>query len=323
MNAPALKLPPRRIGRQLPIEKWDTRETTLECGAAVLHLRSFNRKLGPVEMVETHTRPRPVAMPPYVASTYLPIRQTCPSSCAFKGAGCYASEGWTRFQVERLEKAAVDARLDADGVIRCEADLIARTPRLVGRDRMAGRDLRLHISGDVSTPAQAEELAAAAKTWREDGGGSIWTYTHAWRDVDRAAWGPAISVLASIERADEADAALRRGYAPAIVVDEFPIRLNRGWSERDAVMTPAGEERGGDRDEKPPSKAPPPKKKRARKANGSGHAMKGASGPIEADGAVSTGTFADMICSVLETVGYRARWVASTPKGHVFIVEEG
>lgn len=208
--------------RAIPIEGWKTREHTLACGAAVLHLRSFNRKLGPVELVETDGRARPVSMPPYVASTYLPIRHTCPSSCSFKGNGCYATSGFTKFQIDRIEKAADDWKLSADDVIGCEADLLERTPALVGRKLIAGRDLRLHISGDVTTARQAEVLGAAAASWRRDGGGSVWTYTHAWRDVDRAAWGPAISVLASIESADEADAALRQGYAPAIVVDEFP-----------------------------------------------------------------------------------------------------
>ena len=44
-------------------------------------------------------------------------------------------------------------------------------------------------------------------------------YTHAWRDVDRSSWGPAVSVLASVEKPTDIPLARAHGYAPAIVVE--------------------------------------------------------------------------------------------------------
>jgi len=58
--------------------------------------------------------------------------------------------------------------------------------------------------------------------WRARGGGSPWSYTHTWRTIDRAAWGPAISVLASVERPEDIEVARAAGYAAAITVEEFP-----------------------------------------------------------------------------------------------------
>lgn len=53
------------------------------------------------------------------------------------------------------------------------------------------------------------------------GGGSVWTYTHRWVDIDRDAWGSSISVLASVENIEFAHHARKLGYAPALVVDKF------------------------------------------------------------------------------------------------------
>lgn len=84
-----------------------------------------------------------------------------------------------------------------------------------------GRDLRLHVVGDCPTNGAAKIVAAAAARYVARGGGSVWTYTHAWRKVHRASWG-SVSVLASCENLDQAREATARGYAVAMVVESHP-----------------------------------------------------------------------------------------------------
>jgi hypothetical protein len=52
-------------------------------------------------------------------------------------------------------------------------------------------------------------------------GSQTWSYTHAWRTVDRAAWN-GMSVLASVESPRQAIEALDRGWGSAMVVAENP-----------------------------------------------------------------------------------------------------
>ena len=108
-----------------------------------------------------------------------------------------------------------------------------------------GRDLRLHIGGDASSEKAAQRLAWAVETWRYRGGGAAWTFTHRWREIHPGAWGE-ISALASVESAEEAEEARRRGYVPAIVVERFPSRRAfRIRGMRDDVIPCPNETSGG------------------------------------------------------------------------------
>lgn len=147
-----------------------------------------------------------------VAATYAPIRQTCPDSCPLRESGCYARSGNVGFQVNRLER--LTGGMGGDLVAILEADEIRDAGQRLRRRGMR-RDLRLHVSGDATTPFRAKTISDACRQWP----GRVWSYTHAWRDVPRASWG-AVSVLASVECLDDAKAALRAGYAPAIVVSK-------------------------------------------------------------------------------------------------------
>ena len=49
----------------------------------------------------------------------------------------------------------------------------------------------------------------------------MWSFTHRWTEVPRSAFG-SISVLASVERAEDIEQARQHGYAAAIVVERFP-----------------------------------------------------------------------------------------------------
>lgn len=204
-----------------------------EAPAALLYPVTANRKLAPVEMVPNDTdRLRPVPVGPFVASTYVSLKATCPSSCPFRENGCYVTSGFYAPVAQQLDAAAEN--LQPSEVIEQEAHAIEQFARIRkrgagrvgipadgGKNGDAGRDLRLHVGGDVPDEAGARRLAKSATIWRIYGGGRVWTYTHRWRKVRAEAWGE-ISALASVETAKEAREAHAKGYAAAIVVSEFP-----------------------------------------------------------------------------------------------------
>ena len=204
---------------------YDTGEQTAD---AVLFIqKSADRKLSPVELVPAPTTTRgkrPMPRAPFCSSTYVSIAATCPESCEFKGKGCYVTEGFTGATSRRLDAAALG--LSADDVTALEAEAIHRSfahRRRIPQDgARGGRDLRLHVGGDVGSALGASMLAGAAMGWRMRGGGSVWTYTHAWRIVPREAWGPAVSVLASCETLEDTRLARAAGYAPALTLSRFP-----------------------------------------------------------------------------------------------------
>lgn len=185
---------------------------------------SANRKLGPVTVIGKRGSNFHVmkARAPFVSSTFVSIAATCPDTCAFKRSGCFADAGFTRILSKRLDEAAAgqtEIQVIAD---ECRAILRSFRGSVIPQDgARGGRDLRLHVGGDVRSTQAAELLARAARDWRRRGGGAVWTFTHSWQQIPRSAFGP-ISVLASIESPAQAAAALAQGYAPVIVVDQFP-----------------------------------------------------------------------------------------------------
>lgn len=188
-----------------------------------VQLRSANSKLAPTRVeIAKSGRERFIPIGPFVASTYASIRATCPDSCGFKIKGCFAKAGATHLTMKGLDRAAQG--MTALEVTLAEAAAIdAMCKRGVPQDgAKGGRDLRLHVGGEVSCSAGARALAGAARRWRERGGGRVWTFTHRWRTIPRAAWGDSISVLASCEKYEDLEHATRRGYAASIVVPEFP-----------------------------------------------------------------------------------------------------
>lgn len=188
-----------------------------------LQRATANPKLAPQRavVVPSNGRTRFEPTGPYVASTYVSIAATCPDSCAFKGNGCYASAGASHLTMRRLNDAA--RGWPALEVTLAEARAIDGVfVRGVPQDgALGGRDLRLHVGGEVSCTTGARALADAARRWLERGGGQVWTYTHRWREIPREAWGP-ISVLASCETGADLDEAAACGYPGAITVPRFP-----------------------------------------------------------------------------------------------------
>lgn len=189
---------------------------------------TVNRKLAPIDLQPTKQRPRPVPRGPFVASTASSIQATCPEACIFKRRrgvrhGCYSDSGFTRIAGAKMDEAGGYVR--ADEVAVAEAGAIDRAfkgGRIPQDSARGGRDLRLHVGGDVRTTRSATVLGEAATRWVARGGGTVWTYTHAWRTVPRSAWGSSIQVIASVERAEEIDEARRLGYPAAIVLEALP-----------------------------------------------------------------------------------------------------
>ena len=154
-----------------------------------------------------------------VVATYAPFA-SCPTSCAFhptKEGGCYANQGAIArpnvageldHKVERMGASLSD-------IARQEANAI---DNIYQRDAK-GYPMRLHVKGDAKTVEYANILGEASARYRARNGGPVWAYTHAWRDVPRAAWGPAVSVLESLETDSQALEARARGYAPALVIE--------------------------------------------------------------------------------------------------------
>jgi hypothetical protein len=180
---------------------------------ATLALRSGNRKTGEC------------------AVTYASIASTCPP-CTFKdGGGCYAQGGRVAITVRMLD----DHGATAIQAARAEASLIREN----AAKAVNGHPLRLHASGDCRTNATARIVSDACAEWP----GPVWCYTHAWRTVDRKAWGN-VSVLASIESAEDGRKAIARGYAPALVVHEHP-QDGRAFKRAGVTWIPCPEQTRG------------------------------------------------------------------------------
>jgi len=167
------------------------------------------------------------------SATYV-AQGSCPTTCAFLGAGCYAESGKSGIATRQLARAAAGATPAA--LARAEAAAI---------DTLSGRrPLRLHVVGDCATTAAARTVAAAAERYTARAGAPVWTYTHAWRKVSRASWGP-VAVRASVERLEDIPIARARGYAAAIVVDAHPAD-GRAWTAPDGTrVIPCAEQTRG------------------------------------------------------------------------------
>lgn len=139
---------------------------------------------------------------------------SCPSTCPFLNAGCYAEGATLGVLTRRLNRGSAGA--STFDIASSEAAAIDEL-----EPAFQGQPMRLHSVGDCSTDMAAQMIGHAARRWLERGGGVVWTYTHAWREVARRSW-KSISVLASCETPADVKLARLRGYATAIVVERFP-----------------------------------------------------------------------------------------------------
>jgi hypothetical protein len=142
--------------------------------------------------------------------------------------------------------AMVVRRLDAKGMTALEAARAeaAAIDAAWGGKSVPNVALRVHVSGDAATEEAAREIAAAVRRRSRRGGGSAWTYTHAWMHVPRSAW-DGVSVLASVDSLADVDAARAQGYAPALVVAEHPADGRAYRDEAGRTWIPCPEQTRG------------------------------------------------------------------------------
>ena len=144
-----------------------------------------------------------------IATTHA-SRHTCSDHCPLKNSGCcYTERPPQLFVLKTL--TAHQARLKENHLktARREAALIDKLNRET--------DLRIHTVGDCKSEAAAKLVATAAEGFMKRTGGKAYTYTHAWRDIPRKAWG-SVSVLASCETMNDVHHAVARGYVAALIV---------------------------------------------------------------------------------------------------------
>jgi hypothetical protein len=205
--------------------------------------KSCDRKLAPQRQVRVGKWRRNEPLGPFVSSTYVSIAATCPDTCSYKGNGCYVQSGPASRWAQKLDREAVGS--SPDRVSITEAGVLSKAfPRGIPRDgARGGRDLRLHVGGDVSGRVGAWWLGIAASHWVARGGGAVWTYTHRWSSIERDAWGRSISVLASVDSLSEIADAHARGYAVAVTISSFPDG-HRQWRVGDFRLVPCPAEAG-------------------------------------------------------------------------------
>jgi hypothetical protein len=145
-----------------------------------------------------------------VSATYS-AQESCPDDCPWQGSGCYAETGHVGIHTARLNRTARETGATHLDVAISEAAAIGR---LTGRF-----PLRLHIVGDCRDNESAGIVAGASARYQSLHGQPVWSYTHAWRVVDRSTWG-IVSILASCDAPDQLADAHARGYATALVVPD-------------------------------------------------------------------------------------------------------
>jgi hypothetical protein len=158
---------------------------------------------------------------------------SCPP-CPFRENGCYAEGGPQGIQTRELNKFAYGMGLTPQDVAVQEAEAIRNLPG-------DGLPLRIHVVGDCASDEAARTVSDAVRDFQANGGGDAWTYTHAWRDVDRASWGT-VSVLASCETPAAAREAMDKGYPVALVVGSVPSR--KAFKIDELTVIPCPQEMG-------------------------------------------------------------------------------
>ena len=190
------------------------------------------------KFVEDSANSKIASKPHKVSTTYVSIKASCPSTCALRDNGCYAQSGPIAIQLKKLDENS--KRFNPDRAAVQEARLIEASFNggpIPQDGAKGGRDLRLHGFGDARTKRAAKRLGKAAINWANRGGGSVWTYTHAWKNVPRSMWGDKVSVRASVDKMEDISKAQQMGYAPAIVVPQFKNGA-KVWEENGVKFIP-------------------------------------------------------------------------------------
>jgi len=143
-----------------------------------------------------------------VSATYA-SQSSCDSKCPFYHNGCYAEAGPAGIHTRKVSSSHIT---DPVEIAKAEAEAIRG---------LSGRfDLRIHVVGDCNNDESADIVSKAMAEHKEKHNCEAWTYTHAWRTVQKQSWNNQ-NVLASIETFQDIVSARSRGYVAAIVVAKF------------------------------------------------------------------------------------------------------
>lgn len=148
-----------------------------------------------------------------IDATYASIKSSCSNACPWFDSGCYAQSGKVSIVLSRLNNETTSLQVAKD-----EAKAIDES--WGGGKVPKEQVLRLHIAGDCQTNVDAKTLAKSVSSWIKRGGSKAYSYTHSWRKIKKESWGK-ISILASVESFSDAAKALKKNYAPAIIVSKF------------------------------------------------------------------------------------------------------
>lgn len=148
-----------------------------------------------------------------IDATYASIKSSCSDICPWFNNGCYAQSGKVAIILSRLNNDTTSLQVAKD-----EAKAIDES--WGGGKIPSNQILRLHVSGDCQTNLDAKTLAESVSSWIKRGGDKAYSYTHSWRKIKKESWGK-ISILASVESYIDAAKALKKNYAPAIIVPKF------------------------------------------------------------------------------------------------------
>lgn len=149
-------------------------------------------------------------------ATYLPPEHTCDlTACRFAGSGCFAEYYMVAKNVRDAQETATLDPSNHLAYAYAEKHVLDRLT--------TGLPLRGRVSGDSKDEHAASVWGAAAEAWVTRNLAPSWTYTHAWRTIDRAAWGRT-AVHASCETPEDIAHATEIGYSVALVSADFPSR---------------------------------------------------------------------------------------------------
>ena len=198
------------------------KSTTGPLGVGKCTYDSENSKVG----ISTCTYATQASCPNGRNSSYL---------CPLLGEGCYAEDpkGYTKFTTNELNRHAGFSNKDPvgsspivtpDQVAADEAFALRDVYDRIWKKKSSKQPMRVHVVGDCVTSKSAGLVSDAAEPFAFTlpyGAKSVWAYTHAWRDVSRGSWSSRLSVLASVDTIEDLEAATRRGWACAMVIQRF------------------------------------------------------------------------------------------------------
>lgn len=150
---------------------------------------SANRKTGPIPVTMT-------------------TRDSCPASCTFRGAGCYAEHGPIAWQWKALDR----------GRNALDLDMLCRSIRAIP----GGMLWRHNVAGDLPGPGENIDRAALAAIARANRGRRGFTYTHKHTTADnlttiKNAQAYGFTINLSADNGSHADTLVDHGL-PVIVV---------------------------------------------------------------------------------------------------------